>query len=105
MEVKSSKPVTLSKVKETLEKREKESELGYEQSQALEHAQKFSDIDGKKGEKLVEKLTQNEKIPEEAALKIIDIMPKTPATLQSILARDKIELTEEELEAVLKELS
>lgn len=105
MEIKSTKGVTLSEVKEILGKRGEESELGYEQSQALEHAEKFCKCDSKKAQKLLGDLTKNGKISEEIALKILDIMPNDPATLKAILAKDKVELSEEELSQVVKELS
>ena len=42
MEIKGSKPVTISEAKEILAKRkEEQAELGYEQNQALEHAERF----------------------------------------------------------------
>lgn len=105
MEIKSTKPKTLSEAKEIMEGREKDGELGYEQSQALEHAQKFCKSDSKKIEKLLEKLKKNDKISEELALKIIDIAPSTPATLKAILAKDKIEMSEEELNDIVKEFA
>jgi DNA-directed RNA polymerase subunit F len=105
MEIKSSKPVTLSEVKEILGKRNEESELGYEQSQALEHAEKFCKCDTKKAQKLLQSLAKNDKITDDIAAKIVDVMPNDPATLRAILAKDKIEMSDEELEALVKELS
>ena len=105
MEIKSSKGVALSEVKEILAKRSEETELGYEQAQALEHAGKFCKTDDEKAQKLVKTLTKNDKITEEIALKIIDIMPNDPATLRAILARDKIEMSDEEAAQIVKELS
>ncbi|MBU0532304.1 RNA polymerase Rpb4 family protein [Candidatus Micrarchaeota archaeon] len=104
MEIKSSKTITVSEVKEILEKRKEDGELGYEQTQALEHAEKFYK-DSKTVRQIIATLTKNEKINEEVAAKIVDVWPKDPATLKAILIKDKIELSEEEIDQIIKELS
>jgi DNA-directed RNA polymerase subunit F len=105
MKIKGSKPVTLSKVREILSERGEEGELGYEQSQALEHAEKYWKCDSKKIQKLLGNITKDGKLSEDIALKVIDVMPKDPATLKAILAKDKVEMSDEELASVIKELS
>ncbi len=105
MEVKSSNPVALSEAKETLSKRQKEGELGYEQAQALEHAEKFCNCKAEKVEKQIEALKKHEKITDALAVKIVDIMPNDPATLKAILAKDRIELSDEEAAAILKDIA
>ncbi len=105
MEVKSSKAVTVEYAEEVLSKREKEGELGYEQAQALEHAKKFNKEQGKKMEKNIETLTKHEKITKEIAIKVLDIAPENPATLKTILAKDRIEISDEEAESILKEIN
>lgn len=105
MKIKASKPATLSQVREILSERGEEGELGYEQSQALEHAEKYWKCDSKKTQKILGNLIKDGKLDEEIALKIIDILPSDPATLKAILAKDKVEMSEEELAAIIKELS
>jgi DNA-directed RNA polymerase subunit F len=105
MNIKSSKPVTLTKTKEVLTKRSKDGELGYEQSQALEHADKFCKSDPEKNKKLVDALKKHEKIKDDLAVKIVDVLPSDPATLKAILAKDRIELSDEEVAAIIKDLS
>ena len=105
MEIKSSKPVSITEAKEILSKRSKEGELGYEQSQALESTEKFSKFKPDKAKKLLETLKNNEKISEELATKILDICPDNPATLKAILVKDRVELSEEEINKIIKELS
>ncbi len=103
MEIKSSEPVAESEVKSTLKKRKgEEEELAYEQSQALEHAEIFSENTPAKTKKLIDELKKNEKLPVETVIKIADIMPKNVSTLKAILIKDKVELSDEELEGVLK---
>jgi len=105
MEVKSSKAVSVVEAKEILSKRSKQGELGYEQSQALEHAEKFSKFKPDKIKKLVETLKNDKRISEELAVKIIDICPDNPASLKAILAKDRVELSDEEINKITNELS
>ncbi len=102
MEVKKIEPITEVEAKSILAKRKTESELPYEQAQALEHAEKFADISPAKAKKLVEEIRKNEKVPLETAVKIVDIMPEYPSTLRAILIKDKVELSDEEIEEIMK---
>ena len=105
MEIKSSKAVSLAEVKEILSKRQNDGELGYEQTQALEHVEKFSTEKLEKVRKLVEALKKHENITEELAIKIVDSAPSNPATIKAIVAKDKIEISDDEASAILKEVS
>lgn len=105
MEIKSSKPISISEAKEILAKRKGETEMGYEQSQALDNSERFATADVDKARKLIENLRKNEKISAELAVKIVDVHPKIPATLRAILVKDRIEMSEEEIEKILKELA
>ena len=103
MENEKTEPVPESEIKAELEKRKKEEEeLAYEQAQALEHAEKYIELTPAKMKKLVEDIRKNEKIPLETAIKIAEIMPKHVSTLKAILIKDKVELSDEELNAVIK---
>jgi len=101
MEIKSSEPLSLAEVKEILKKREKDGELAYEQAQSLENADRFSTATPAKVKKLVSEITKNAKVPVETAIKITDIMPQQASTLKAILIKDKVELSDEEIEAVI----
>ncbi len=99
MNIIEKKPVSITVVKEIMEKKSEEvAELGYEQQQALEHAQKFAG-DSKKINKIVEAL--KEKLGEELAIKIADINPKTPESVKTIALKFKKELTDEEAKEIL----
>lgn len=101
MDIKSSKPVTLSEVKDLLSKRKKDGELGYEQSETLAYCEKFVKEDAKASRKLADRIMkENGKINEEIAARLVDIKPRKPDTLKAILLKDKIELSEEELNAI-----
>lgn len=105
MDVKSSKAISVSEAKDILSERKKDSELGYEQEQALDNSVLFSKYDSDKVRKIMEVLGENQKINKELAVKIIDIRPDNPATLKAILVKDRIELSEEEVEKILKEFA
>jgi DNA-directed RNA polymerase subunit F len=104
MKAESSKPVPDAEIKKVLEERKKGGEeLGYEQVNALEHADAFVKADEKKANALVKKLLSvNEKLDEETAVKIANVMPKTPELLKTILSWHKTELGDEEVDALLK---
>lgn len=104
MKVNSTNPVTLAGVKEILKAREAESELGYEQKQAQEYAEKFAKQDKRKeAEALVDKITEaNTKVTREVAVIIVNTCPKYPETVRTIALKDKVELTVEEAEGILK---
>lgn len=104
MEITSTKPVSLTEVKNILEKREKENSEGkleYEQNLALEHAKKFSKYEKAEANKRITELTKK-KIPQETAIKIVEIKPTQPETLKAIMLRDKVELSEDEINEIFK---
>ncbi len=105
MEIKSSRPVSVSEAKDIMARRKEEGELGYEQGQAQESTERFGTTDSKKLKKLVDALTKYEKISEELAVKIIDIRPDNAATLRAVLVKDRVELTEDELNSIIRELA
>ncbi len=104
MDVKSSKAVTVSEAKEILAKRKEDGELGYEQAQALDNSEKYAKYEPGKARTLVDSLTKG-KITRETAIKIVDVCPDNPATLRAILVKDRIELSDEEINGILKELA
>jgi DNA-directed RNA polymerase subunit F len=106
MEIKGSKPVTISEAKDILVKRkEEQAELGYEQNQALEHAERFARSDADKSRKLVEKISKIGKLTEDISVKLVDVHPTSVASIKAILSKDKIEVSQEDAEKILKELS
>lgn len=105
MQIISSRPVSVSDAKEILGKRKEDGELGYEQSQALDNSDRFGDADAKKAKKLIESISKPGKISVELATKIVDIRPCCAATLRAVLVKDRIELSEDEVNEILKELA
>ncbi len=105
MNVISSKPVALEEANELLAARKKEGELDYVQEQALEYSEKFSDSSRKEKAKKVFEELKEKKIPLNTAIKIVEIWPKNADTLRLILAKERVELSEEEFNSVLEKLS
>ncbi|MCX8190187.1 MAG: RNA polymerase Rpb4 family protein [Candidatus Diapherotrites archaeon] len=97
----SREPVTLSKAKNLLEKRKLDSELSYEQEEALKYAKIFSKVTKKQRDKIMEELNKLGKIRPELAVKIVDILPQDIEILR-LLPDKKDELKDEDLEAVLQ---
>ena len=94
--------VSLSEVKNLLQKVEKEREtLLYEQRIALEHAQKFAKLPANKTEELIKKLMELEKIREIHAYKIADLLPTTKDKVQSIFAKERINITDKDIKEIL----
>jgi len=93
----SSRPATLAEVKDILNKRACEPDFGYEQQTCLDYANKFCKLKASDAAQLMEKLMQIEGVSEEAAAKIVDIMPQKQSTLQVILAKEKTTAGEKEL--------
>ncbi|MBI5001133.1 MAG: RNA polymerase [Euryarchaeota archaeon] len=98
--------VTLSEVKETLEKEQGRRELSQEQKYALVHAQTFGRLEGKKARKMVDDLVGTKLLDEANAVKVADVLPQSADELRALLAKDKITLeagqTEQLLEIVRK---
>lgn len=105
MEIKKTSAVPLAKAKEILAKRQEDGELGYEQAQALEHAEKFTKSEPDAMKRMVEALKKHDRITEELAVKVADVAPNEPATLKAILAKERIEISDEEAAAIMKDIS
>jgi len=94
--------VSLAEVKNLLRKVEKEREtLLYEQRIALEHAQKFAKLPANKTEDMIKKLMELEKIKEIHAYKIADLLPRTIEEVQSVFAKERINITEKDVKEIL----
>ncbi len=105
MEIKSSKPIPLAEAKDILAERSKDSEMGYEQSQALENMERYTGSDLDKVKKLVSAIMENKKISKEAAIKIVDIGSDNPSTIKAILSKDKTDISEEEMQQIIKDIA
>jgi len=94
--------VSLAEVKNLLRKVETEREtLLYEQRIALEHVQNFVKLPANKTEELIKKLMELEKVKEIHAYKIADLLPTTKEKVQSIFAKERINITDKDIKEIL----
>jgi DNA-directed RNA polymerase subunit F len=104
MKIVKSRPASIAEVKELLEERKKDKELEYEQAQAAEHAEKFSRWTTSEADKTADGLVKKGVVDRETAVKLVDVSPKYNETLKAIIAKNKIEMNEEDAAEVLKQL-
>lgn len=98
--------LTMAEVKEILdhirEKRADEEELGYELRRAIRHAELFAKGSAEENIAMVAELMKNEKMTRSLAVKITDIRPITKDELRAIYAKERFNLSEEELSNILE---
>jgi len=98
----SSRYVTLSEVKELISKEAEKRELTYEQSLALSHAEKFTDISGEDSVKLVEELKEKfDFLNEKLAYKMADILPLDEDGVKAVFSKDRYTPSQEDCEAII----
>ena len=98
MEVKETRAVLIDEVIGVLEDK-KASDLTYEQQLALQHAKKFSAAKAK-AEKLRKELSAMG-ISDRSAIKMLEIMPKSAMTIRQILAPERKNYSDEEVNKML----
>ncbi len=96
------KPVSLSEVKNKLNKIRKErEELLYEQKIALEHAQKFAKISATDTKKLIGELKKLDFLKENHAYKIADILPITKDDVRTLFAKERTNFGDKEIKQII----
>jgi DNA-directed RNA polymerase subunit F len=95
------KKLTLPEVKELLESIGEEN-LDQFQRRTLDYLSKFSKLDAKAAEKLVEKLVAEFGLEREEAIQIVNCMPKSVEELRVFLAGGRKIIEASKLEAVVK---
>ena len=106
--------LTLAEAKETLQnlrsrskgaKKEEEGaeeeEIRYERRKASEHTSKFAKLSAKQSRALVDELSELPKMKESIAVRIADLVPKSPNEVRAIYAKERFTLTETDIESVL----
>jgi len=102
MEVVSEKCISMSEAKVLLEKRKKDSELSYEQQNALEHAEKFAKLTENETEKMRKALEEMNILNEKQINEIIDILPAKEDVLRSVLSKERLDFTGDQLKEIMK---
>ena len=100
-EVKSKQAVSISEVKEILEKEDPET-MDQIQRWTYDYVSKFSKIDAKAAKKMKQELVKECDITEEEAVEIVNIRPTTLAELRSFTFGWKKLILAETLEKMLK---
>ncbi len=96
-----SRTAMLGEVADILEARKNDGELGFEQQVTLDHAKKFTRLGKEKREEMLKELLGFEKIKEEAAVKIVDLMPANADQLRLIFSKERYSFDEKETGEVL----
>jgi DNA-directed RNA polymerase subunit F len=76
-------------------------EMSYELRKSIEHANHLSKTSAEKARALVDELVKLEKMKEEIACRIANLMPRTRDELRAIYAKERFTLTTEELDEIL----
>ncbi len=76
-------------------------EMSYELRKSIEHANHLSKTSAGKARDLVDELMKLEKMKEEIAYRIVNLMPRTRDELRAIYAKERFNLTADELDEIL----
>ena len=76
-------------------------EMRYELARAIEHVNRFSDLEAGESRELVEELLELEKVDEATAYKITDLLPEDRDELRTVFAQGRYTLSGDELDDVL----
>ena len=97
-----AKTVSLTEVKNILSKEEKERELSYEKKLALQHARDFAKLPVTKTKQLISELKKIERVSEDHAFKIADVLPEGPDDVRAIFAKERYNLEPKEITEILE---
>ena len=103
--------LTVSEAKEILEGVEaeraanEERELPYELARAVDHVNRFAELDPEESRELVAELAELEKVDRSTAVKIADLLPADRTELRSVFANERYALDGEELDEILNVLA
>ena len=102
MNILEEKVVTDIEAKELLEKREKESELKFEQKNTLDVLRKFVNVEKEKIDKLVEELKTVEHLRDKHIVEIANFLPEDKDDLRVVLHKEYTNFTPEEIDKILQ---
>jgi len=100
-EIKKKQPISVSEVKEIMEKSDPES-MDQIQRWTFDYVSKFAKIDGKAAKKLKQQLVKECGITEEESVEIVNNLPSTEAELRAFTFGWKKLILAETLEKMLK---
>jgi DNA-directed RNA polymerase subunit F len=76
-------------------------EMRYELARAIEHVNRFAELDPAESRELVADLQELEHVNEPIAYKIADLLPRTRDELRAVYAKERYTLSSDELDEVL----
>jgi DNA-directed RNA polymerase subunit F len=76
-------------------------EMRYERRKASEHTTKFAKLGAKESRALISALLLLPKMKEEIAIRMVDIMPRSPNEVRAIYAKERFTLTEADIGTIL----
>lgn len=96
------KVVAFSTAKELLDKRKKDSELGYEQQNTLEYLEKFVKLTDSESAKLQKKLEELNILSEKQIMELVNLLPTKDDLVKTILSKEKLEFTNDQVKEITK---
>jgi len=100
----SEKPISIPQLKKILEEIGKNKDLNSIESLSLDYATKFSKVSAEGAEKLIKELTEEEGLPSEIAVQLVNIMPTTLDEIRVILAPVSKTFPTEKVESIKRRL-
>jgi DNA-directed RNA polymerase subunit F len=103
----SEEYLTIAETKELLADLEAERaldedrEMRYELARAIEHVNRFAELDPAESRELVAELEELEHVDEAIAYKIADLLPRNRDELRAVYAKERYNLSGDELDEVL----
>ncbi len=76
-------------------------EMPYNLSRAIEHVNRFAALDAEESRELVAELLELEKVDEQTAYKIADLLPKDRDELRAVYAQERFTVSGDELDEML----
>jgi DNA-directed RNA polymerase subunit F len=76
-------------------------ELRYELARAIDHVNRFANLDAEEAREFVAQLLELEKVDEATAHKIVDLKPRDRDELRAVYAQERYSLSGDELDEIL----
>jgi len=99
--------LSIPEVHHLLEKeRANRGELSYEQKLSLDHAKAFDRLGSReKAEELRAELAELDRLTDEQAIKVVDLLPTDADELEAVFSEDRRELTAEDADTIMSIVS
>lgn len=98
------KPITMTELKEELEKIKKKKELNFRANKTQEYLSQFSKYDYNKAKELIDKINKLNipRLKEEYIVKIVDILPTTLDDLKALLQGYTVTIKNENMKKIVE---